>query len=135
MQAAQRQPNRSPVVPAAMVLIASVFLGVAYNSASPLGIRSAPSAKGALDSPLSVTRRTGAFNQMMPATAPSPGASSSMGSVYQNETVSVSLAAADAPANRPIPLLSWPEVKALLQAGKIVLVDARGSSFYQADHI
>src|SRR5258708_7234470 len=145
------------VGPAAAMLAASILLGLTYNAASPLGVRSTMPAGAAAsvapfpNTPANVGNETISMSLLPPTTAQASG------KVYQNETLSLSLnspqtgAAAVRPganslatpsvgaspplARRPIPSLTWPEVKLLLAASQIVLVDARLAAHYEAGHI
>jgi rhodanese-related sulfurtransferase len=55
---------------------------------------------------------------------------------YFNETLSLSFEKIDsAAAGLEIRLVKWPEVKPLLLAGKILLIDTRTAADYQARHI
>ena len=99
------------------LLAAACVAGFAYNAASPLGVRAAlktaPSA---------------------PAKAPS---------IYQNQTLSLALETdippADALAAIPAQLatnqVSWADTKKFLAAGQILLIDARATNYFNAEHI
>jgi rhodanese-related sulfurtransferase len=109
---------------AACIFASAVALGLVYNSASPLGVR--PNAPQVTE------------------TAPEKPAVPRTG--YFNETLSMKLESspgtpaprANNPAPAPqaaIPALSWPQVKSLLDAGKIILVDSRPKSAFDLGHI
>jgi len=128
-----------------LILVAAVALGAAYNNASPLGVRAAR--RGETASPQSVapvTRSAG-----MPFASPAP----LLPTDYVNQTVSMNLEIAGtssgppptAPAVNPGPAskpsamqfseLSWAQVKPLVAAGKVVLLDARLQAHYDLSHI
>jgi len=111
------------------ILAGAILLGLTYNQISPLGVR-APRAVE-----LAGGRPAAAGAAAKPATA-RPG--------YVNETLAMSLeeiiptplvAMVAPPAEAGIPALTWIQVKPLLAASKIVLVDARPQSAYDFDHI
>lgn len=106
-------PTNLPWLQMSGILLAATFLGLAYNQASPLGVRAGKPAGIA-------PKRTG----------------------FVNETVSLTLDTAEsmpAPAipkpAHDIPNLKWPQVKHLLDSGKVVLVDARAKATYDLGHI
>ena len=130
--------------PATAMLVASILVGLIYNAASPLGIRSNISTGSTAplpDSEAILGNETISMSLVSLNTAPAPG------KVYQNETISVSLnwpqtsgsasrpVPSPSPARSSIPSLTWREVKSLLAARQIVLVDARVAAQYQAGHI
>jgi rhodanese-related sulfurtransferase len=106
-------PPNLPWCQVAAILAAATVLGLAYNQASPLGVRAA---------------------KVSPIVS-SPG--------FTNETVSLTLESGEgmpAPqvptaAVRQIPNLTWAQVQPLLAAGKVVLVDARAKATYELGHI
>jgi rhodanese-related sulfurtransferase len=130
--AEQRCRRRQSGARMAAVAGIALVVGLAFNSANPLGVRATagPLAKPALASPL------------MPQ---SPIAHSGPKSLYENETVGLSLeteaapaplAGAAAPDLAPsVPTLTWPETSKLLAAGQIVLVDARAAVYYETEHV
>lgn len=133
----KRPRNRWPLVPAANILVAAILLGLAYNQATPLGVRLSNSDQRGFEPPVT-SNPDGYFNQTLAMSLEAAAPPADSGGLYRNETVSLSLASVGAtgqPGRKAIPVLNWAGVKPLLQAGKIVLVDARASSFYQADHI
>lgn len=106
-------PTHLPWRQALGILLAATVLGLAYNQASPLGVRAGKSAETA-------PKRTG----------------------FVNETVSLALETANGvavpaipKAPSDIPNLTWAQVKPLLAAGKILLVDARAKATYDLGHI
>ena len=118
-------PRASVGLRMAGVFMLAACLGLAYNATSPLGVR---------------------FSKLPSSPAPAPTAA--IESDYQNETLGLTLesdgtapaSAAAAPQGpRPVPpiaaALTWPEVKPLLAAGQILLIDARAVEYYQAEHI
>lgn len=120
---------------AACIFAAAVGFGVIYNGASPLGVR--PNAPGAV-----------AAGSAAPDVAPAKPAAPRKG-VF-NETVLLTLEPAPGSVPPPrgnnptpaavlpqpvIPDLTWPQVKALLAARRIVLVDARARTAFDLGHI
>jgi rhodanese-related sulfurtransferase len=113
--------NRVPAM--SVVLLAAVLLGLAYNSASPLGVHEGQIAAVPAASAHTVPR-IGYYNETLSlvvegATSPQPGAGS----------------AVPAANGIQIPSLTWPDVKALLAKNQIVLVDARATQYFQAGAI
>src|SRR5437899_229244 len=138
-----------------LILVAAVVLGVGYNGVSPLGVRAVR--RGETASPQSVMERRlqpAGLTEISRAVA-TPGpllpAVAQTGDV--NQTVSMNLemsgispgtvptAAVNDPAPSSIPPatqfseLTWAQVKPLVAAGKIVLLDARLKSNYDLSHI
>jgi len=112
---------------AALILIAAVCLGFAYDAMSPLGVRK-PGVNVALPP------ETG-----LPVTA-AQTPSGTPGSGVQNETITafIYLTDGEAPAvavQQPPGTLKWPEVKPMLAKGAITLVDTRDAASYAAGHI
>ena len=109
---------------AACIFASAVALGLVYNSASPLGVRPNGLQVTATAPAKPVVPRTGYFNETLFMTLESsPGVTTPRG---------------NNPAPAPqaaIPALSWPQVKPLLEAGKIVLVDSRPKSAFDLGHI
>jgi rhodanese-related sulfurtransferase len=111
-----------------VILVTTGALGYAFNALSPLGVRGYAVAAASTYSNETVA----ASAEPAPATAVDPR--------YQNDTVQVEVlqgAQPAAPAAVPSPgaPMGWEEIKPLLAAGKLVLVDARTSSDYAAGHI
>jgi rhodanese-related sulfurtransferase len=107
-----------------VVLALSVALGFAFNAANPIGVRFAPQD----GSPPAQTSTLQAASSVTPASNPAimPTASSPP------------LAAVTPLAPNPtgkIPHISWAQVKPLLEAKKIILVDARPKVNYDHGHI
>jgi len=104
----------------------AVLLGFIYNGASPLGVR-ATKPPGAVQTP--------------PATAPASAKSTLPQMGYFNETLAMSLEEVGAhstlaqPSNPAIKTMTWAQVKPLLDAGRIVVLDARSQANYEVDHI
>lgn len=125
MNELEKNSGGIPWTQCAGILLAAVVLGLLYNHASPLRVRA-------------MTETS--------ATSDSTNAPKLRGTV-RNETISLSFdnpttVSAPPPAppsgNSPavnLPALRWPEVKALLDAGKIVLLDARAKASYDSGHI
>ncbi len=121
-----------------VILVAALALGVAYNNVSPLGVR---------------TARHGESLQPDGSGAGNPSAGPAVLAGDVNQTVSMSLeiagpspstpppASAINPAPVPTPPamqfaeLTWAQVKPLLAAGQIVLLDARVKAQYDLSHI
>jgi hypothetical protein len=109
--------SRSMWAQFAGILLAAIVLGLIYNDASPLHVR-----KISADDSLSIpavaippkpaTVRTGVDNESFSPTLEQP------------TLVKAAVPVAAAP-QLVIPSLKWPEVKALLHANRVVLVDAR----------
>lgn len=130
------------------ILLVSVLIGLAYNSASPLGLRAAP--KEAATTPT-----TAATSQVLEALKP-PTSAATTG--YVNQTVSLSFEVATnspaaaaplptgptvivspqpvtGPAHVHLPSVRWPTVKAMQATNGIVLVDARLKPSFDGGHI
>ena len=106
------------------LLLVSLLLGLAYNRASPLGLRSSipEPVKNALAGRPPVKPAGGYYNETISLTLEgtgTPGAAAGAGTGSQSR----------------IPTLTWPEAKALLARNQIVIVDARAEQYYQAGHI
>jgi rhodanese-related sulfurtransferase len=112
---------------AACIFASAVALGLIYNSASPLGVRpNAPQVRETAPAK-PVVPRSGYFNETLSMTL-----ESSQGVPTPRGTTPTPAAGAPQAA---IPALSWTQVKPLLEAGKIVLVDSRPKSAYDLGHI
>jgi rhodanese-related sulfurtransferase len=139
---APAQTTEKLILPVLAMLVASILLGAAYNSASPLGVHSAKS-KDSSVSPLAPAisgSRTGYVNETVSLVLEGVSGTRPAGGVYGNQTMALGLAPAQPGSPAPavkhnLPSLTWPEVKALLKDTQNVLVDARVVSFYQAEHI
>jgi rhodanese-related sulfurtransferase len=94
--------------------VAAVALGLVYNVASPLGVR-APRTESQEANPL-----VHSSTSSVPAVAP----------VSTNPVNATTV-----PATTNAVALRWAEVKPLLAAGQIVLVDARARAAYDIEHI
>ena len=118
------------------VLAASVLLGLAYNSASPLGVRSKQViATGAIGNATTQATARPPATRLAPATS-SVAPPAAAPTPYQNQTVAMSLEplpaaappptaavppAAPSPQVNPRPVvqnITWAEVKPLLAGGK-----------------
>jgi len=113
------------------ILAGAVLLGTIYNNASPLGVRATPPAEsGELKTaanalpPKSAQARRGYVNETLSLSLEEPGA-----------VQPLALAAPVAQSPLAINSLTWPQVKPLLAAGRIVLVDARAKTSYDVSHI
>lgn len=112
---------------AACIFASAVALGLVYNSASPLGVRPNALQVTATAPAKPVVPRTGYFNETLFMTLESsPGVPTQRGTTPTP--------AAGAP-QATIPALTWLQVKPLLEAGKIVLVDSRPKSAFDLGHI
>jgi len=121
------------------IFLAACCLGFAYNASSPLGVRAAATEPA----PRTAARAAGAGSysnetlsigtQRVAAPIPATG--------WSNETLTAEIirlpvaAAAPAPARKFVAPLTWPEVKPLVAAGTVVLVDAREIAAFEAGHI
>ena len=94
---------------AVAILAAAVALGLVYNSASPLGVRVGRPVENPAGTPAPTTGQT-----LRPVTT-GPASVSTPGDL--------------------IPVLTWPQAKPLLAAGKILLIDGRTPAAYQIEHI
>lgn len=110
---------------AAAMLLAAAALGFAYNAASPLGVRMAPGPQADAAVP-AYSNETLGLDVQSTARDPRLG----------NETLSVDIVPGEAqPARAASEVVAWPEVKPLLSAGSLLLVDARSAEAYSAGHI
>lgn len=115
---------------AACIFAVAVAIGLMYNSASPLGVRpNAPQATAAESTPdKPVVPGSGYFNETLSMTLEtSPG------------NPAPPLVPPPAPAvgapQAAIRTMTWKQVKPLLEAGRIVLVDSRPKSAFDLGHI
>jgi rhodanese-related sulfurtransferase len=109
---------------AACIFASAVALGLVYNSASPLGVRPNVPQVTETAPAKSAVPRSGYFNETLSMTLESsPGVPTPRGTP------------ATGAAQAAIPALSWTQVKPLLEAGKIVLVDSRPKSAFDLGHI
>ncbi len=109
----------------AAMLLAAAALGFAYNCASPLGIRMpvGPQPSAATSA---YSNETLALDIESKVRDPRLG----------NDTVSLEIVPGAAqPARAAGGVVTWPEVKPLLSAGSVVLVDARSADAFSAGHI
>ena len=105
------------------IFLAAVCLGGAYNALSPLGVKVVPSfssSERADELKLGTT-----FDELK------------LNAAVRNETVTAALVRSGpgTGAQRLIVSMAWAEVKPLLAAGEIVLVDARDAAAFEADRI
>ncbi|MDB6019045.1 MAG: Rhodanese-related sulfurtransferase [Pedosphaera sp.] len=133
--------------PMVAMLAGSLLLGVAYNSASPLGVRAAKAQESATAVPSATSpSRTGYGNETISLTMESARNPRVPGSPYGNQVVAVGLepvqpvqpmqtAPAQLTFKNTFPSLVWPEVQLLQKSGEIMLVDARMTTYFQAEHI
>ena len=121
-----RTTSPSAGVGMAAVLALAVLVGTAFNSANPLGVRATATASPARPTPKASATAVGTK------------------ALYENETAGLSLETEGiTPTSAtalPVPIrnvtdLSWPETKKLLDAGQVVLVDARAAVYFQTEHI
>lgn len=108
------------------ILVASVALGWVYNKTSPLGVR-APKSDGDFRAPASATNAAAVSNSLAVVATAMPASPESSPAISGTNTV--------ASAPNPRGGLRWVEVKPLLEAGRIVLVDARAKTAFEAEHI
>lgn len=97
----------------AAILAAAIVLGLAYNVASPLGVRTPRPESQGTNPPVNVT----ASNVSVVATIPTNAGN----------------ATTPAPTNETA--IRWAKVKPLLESGQVVLVDARAKAAYDIEHI
>jgi rhodanese-related sulfurtransferase len=140
MNTARTDTNRHTLwAQCAGILVAAVLLGWVYNGLTPLRVRPANSAAADAAAPAAIppTRpaivRTGVFNETLSLTLERPPASAP--APVRNPIPPAAPQPAVASAKPVIPALKWPEVKALLDAGRIVLVDARLKANFEIGHI
>jgi rhodanese-related sulfurtransferase len=107
------------------ILLTAVALGVAYNSASPLGVHTPGSTGARQEEPASLAA--------MPEMENDPA--------IQNETIQALIVPGGEMGDMPAslkslpPVMTWREVKPLLASGKIVLVDGRDAEAFALGHI
>ena len=111
-----------------LILAAATGLGVAYNASSPLAVR----VNASITEDFSL--RGDSLGAILPPPTGNPDPA------FHNETVSATLTAqqdgtAEPPAKKLPGILAWLEVKSLLSQGRIVLVDARERTAFEAGHI
>lgn len=113
---------------AACIFAAAVVLGVVYNGTSPLGLR--PHQTNVAESVPAVPSvpRTGVFNETLSMTL-----ETAQGSALPTSVANP--APATAAHQSIIPTRTWAQVKTMLEAGQIVLVDSRPKSAYDLGHI
>lgn len=100
------------------ILAAAVALGLIYNVASPLGVRAPKPERQTAGLP--VNSNAHALQLAAPALTNSANAPATPVALAANPSAST---------------LRWVEVKPLLAAGQIVLVDARATVAYEIEHI
>jgi rhodanese-related sulfurtransferase len=142
MPQAQSQILRQSSLPMVAMLVGSLLLGVAYNNASPLGVRGAkpPEKVAAVSPPAASNSRTGYANETLSLALEGPRNARPAGAAYGNQTVAMGLAPAQAApppsvVQSAFPSLTWPEVQTLLKNPQNLLVDARVGTYFQAEHI
>src|SRR4051794_33085809 len=115
MPPAQSQILRQSSLPMMAMLTGSLLLGVAYNNASPLGVRGAKAPEKAVTAspPASSNSRTGYANETVSLTLEGARNPRPAGSAYGNQTVAMGLApiqAAPSPSvvQSAFPSLAWP---------------------------
>ena len=143
--------STSPGLQMLGIAAVAMALGVAYNSASPLGVRAAHKSESAKPNPVADNStmvsslrapaplpKTGHVNQTVSMTLEMAGAPAA-GSLPANTANPASAPAANAAANpantMQFPEMTWTQVKTLLAANKVVLVDARLKANYDVSHI
>lgn len=105
----------------ALMLIAAVIIGLAYNSITPLGVVFGATTATPPDSDSAPAVQNRDAVQFI-------NASLKTGNVFGQGTFLL----AKGPGRKN---LTWPETKALLAGNEIVLVDARDAIAYQTEHI
>jgi rhodanese-related sulfurtransferase len=151
MKTPELKPARGPEFGLQMgfIFAAAMALGVAYNDVSPLGVRAARREGTASPQTIALATRSAGTPSAMPA--PLLPTVARTGDV--NQTVSMNLemsgtspgtpltasAVDPAPASTPPAMqfseLTWGQVKPLVAAGKVVLLDARLKANYELSHI
>jgi rhodanese-related sulfurtransferase len=125
---------------AAAILLVAGCLGFVYNGASPLGVRDA-AADAAAAPPAARAAGAGSYSNETIAIGTQPPAVTGATAGLSNETLTAEIirpvpAAAPPQPPQKVPVaVTWPEVKPLLAAGDIVLVDAREPAAFEAGHI
>jgi len=123
-----------------LILVAAVALGVAYNNASPLRVRAARRGEtvsppfvrsGVGVPPAALAARTDNVNQTVSMNLEMAGAS--LGTTRPASLVNPS--PGSTPPGMQFPELPWAQVKPLVAAGKVVLIDARLKAQYDLSHI
>ncbi len=126
------------------VLGLALILGLAYNNVSPLGVRWKTST-----SLVENNRKAAGPQSIYENETVSMALERKNEAIgYENESLALSIVprlrpmpgpqtsqTGGAPAPRRIPQVTWSEVRPLVLAGKIVLVDVREHSYYEAEHI
>lgn len=120
------------------ILLAATVLGVIYNSSSPLRVAEvvpsdSPAVPAGVIPPKSATVRTGVHNETISMTLELPAAVAPPATTPAG--VAPKTPAPAATVSPTIPSMKWPEVKALLDASKIILVDARLQVNFDMGHI
>jgi rhodanese-related sulfurtransferase len=118
-------PDSETLREMAVILLAVVVLGLAYNRSSPLGV-----AFG--DAGGSASVKSNAPANLLPLATSDPA--------LHNETITALIVPGDsetpsAAVHRLPVSLPWAEVKPLLAEGKILLLDGRSGAAYEAGHI
>lgn len=117
-------PDTSLWRDAAALFLAAAVLGFAYNSASPLGIRT-------LAEPPAEPAGRAYSNETLNLEVQPTGQDAAL----RNETLSVEVLPGGAPAAAAKEAVTWPEVRQMLSAGPLLLVDARSAAAFDAGHI
>ncbi|MGA2802668.1 MAG: rhodanese-like domain-containing protein [Verrucomicrobiota bacterium] len=123
----------------ATLLVLAWLLGVLYNQASPLGLRpTASPAAAPTSAPRLYSNQTVAFSLELTPSAPAAPLAGAPATPAP-ATALPYLPALDpaflAMAKTNLPSLRWAQVKPLLQAKKIILLDARQKERYNISHI
>jgi rhodanese-related sulfurtransferase len=124
MDAPGRTPRNGLLAPMAGMLLLAVALGLAYNSLSPLGTESGTGIAA-------------------PQPAPPPRAGSLSGSSVGSTTppaipahiVPVPGESSPEQPSGQIRVVKWMEIKAQVESGILLLIDARPAASYQLNHI
>lgn len=109
----------------AILLVAAVLAGFTYNSFTAFGVHFRQPAQS--QAPVSTNAAAVSNSTLVLPTVSAPAPT--------NFTVAPEGAGPMPTPKHPIPTLTWAEVKPLLAANKIILVDARSGFFYKAGHI
>jgi rhodanese-related sulfurtransferase len=126
---------------AAGILFAAVLLGVAYNRASPLRVsatlpgETVAGLRAVTNAAPAANMRTGSFNETISLSLDLPTSALTVTPPPAPAKPAPSVGAAPSTPALVIPAFKWPQVKALLDAGEIVLLDARLKVNYDLGHI
>jgi rhodanese-related sulfurtransferase len=119
------QSNQRMLLPMVILLVGSVLVGFAYNSFTAFGVNFTQVAQ--VQSSATTNQTASSNSPLVAFTNSAPGPT--------NFAIAPEGAGPMPTPKHPIPVVTWTEVKPLLAANKITLVDARSGFFYKAGHI